>query len=61
MLVPAFQLLPEQESESEEEDGNSESLVCEIMHAVILGRSDKRKDRVEISPEMLIQVTFTFF
>ncbi|KAF2352475.1 JAB1/MPN/MOV34 metalloenzyme domain [Trinorchestia longiramus] len=30
-------------------------VVCNVTHAVILRRSDKRKDRVEISPEMLIQ------
>ena len=31
-------------------------MVCDIHSAVTLRRSDKRKDRVEISPEMLIEV-----
>ncbi|KAK8725539.1 hypothetical protein OTU49_010611 [Cherax quadricarinatus] len=30
-------------------------VVCDIHSAVTLRRSDKRKDRVEISPEMLIE------
>lgn len=37
-------------------DVAKQSVICDISHAVILRRSDKRKDRVEISPEMLIQV-----
>lgn len=36
-------------------------VVCDIYSAVTLTRSDKRKDRVEISPEKLIEVTVRSF
>lgn len=44
-------------NEESTEGGSSskQQVVCDVSHAVILRRSDKRKDRVEISPEMLIQ------
>ena len=51
----------EQGSDIEDNDDNksgNESYICDVVHAVILGRSDKRKDRVEIQPEMLIEVSF---
>ncbi|XP_018014822.2 lys-63-specific deubiquitinase BRCC36 [Hyalella azteca] len=42
------------QSESDKEK-NEQNVTCDVIHAVILPRSDKRKDRVKISPEMLIQ------
>jgi len=49
----------ESDNEDREESTKTseQSFTCEVIHAVILGRSDKRKDRVEISPEMLIEAT----
>ncbi|KAL7641269.1 UNVERIFIED_CONTAM: hypothetical protein RMT77_008407 [Armadillidium vulgare] len=36
-------------------DENTEDKTCNVVSAITLRRSDKRKDRVEISPEMLIE------